>query len=241
MRIRRLSEIDLARFCAVEGDEDLRQKLRLYNLGGGPWSYDPVRKSTADILAARTPMFDTMAEATWDKLAPQISAACTRGKAQASANLLVGKTLFDHRKVYGWDAVKFEMGSLPLGFGETARYWSDILIDDGNGPIIAYFDHRRTGGITKDRHRQIVFSMQNVWIRERYLDLSDARLAVIRFPSNKDLRSVDIRLHKELDLLPYEDLDAAVKRVYLLWAEVSREREDDIRKSGTSRSNPMGF
>ncbi|MNT02802.1 hypothetical protein D3C72_1373110 [compost metagenome] len=241
MRIRRLSEIDLARFCAVEDDENLRQKLRLYNLGGGAWSYDPVRKSKADILCARTPMFDSIAEATWDKLAPQISSACIRGKAQASANLLVAKTLYDYRKAHAWDAVKFEMGSLPLGFGETARYWSDILIDDGNGPIIAYFDHRRTGGITGDRHRQIVFSMQNVWIRERYLDLSDARLAVIRFPSHNDLRSVDIRFHKELDLLSYEDLDAAVKRVYLLWAEVSREREDGVRKTGTGESTPMGF
>lgn len=241
MRIRRLSEIDLARFCAVDDDEALRQELRLYNLGGGAWSYDPVRKSKADILSARTPLFDAISDTPWSKLSAQITAACVRGKTQEAANLLVAKTLYDYRTANEWDALKFEMGSIPLGFGETARYWSDILIDDGDGPIIAYFDHRRSGGITRDRHRQVVFSMQNVWIRERHLDVSDARLAVIRFPSSKDLRSVDIHFHDEANLMSYEDLDAAVKRVYRLWAEVSRDRAEGTRKSGTGGITPMGF
>lgn len=240
MMIRRLSEIDLARFCAVGDDEALKQDLRRYNLGGGSWSYDPVRRSKADILGARIPGFGPIPEPSAEQLRKQIVRACNRGPAQATANWLVGKTLLDYRAEEGWDAVKFEMGFIPLGFGETARYWSDVVIDDGSGPIIAFFDHRREGGIQNADQRRIVHSMQNAWVRERHLDLASARLAVIRFPSAKDERTVDIKLHDESDLIGYDSLDATVKRVYRLWAEVSRERREAAKKAA-SGSNPMGF
>lgn len=240
MKIRRLNEIDLARLCAVQDDNALKQDLRRYNMGGGAWSYDPVRRSTADILGAQIPGFAPIAQPSEKQLKSQIERASTRGKDQAAANWLVGKTLLDHRLANEWMSAKFEMGFMPLGFGETARYWSDVLIDDGQGPIIAFFDHRREGGIQNADQRRIVHSMQNAWIRDRHLDLADARLAVIRFPSQGDERSVDIRFHDESDLLIYEDLDAAVKRVYRLWAEVTREKQG-ASKGAAGSSNPMGF
>jgi hypothetical protein len=241
MMIRRLSEIDLARFCAVGDDEALKQDLRRYNLGGGAWSYDPVRRSKADLLGARIPGFGPIPEPSAEQLKKQIVGACNRGPAQAAANWLAGRTLLEHRLANRWDAVKFEMGFIPLGFGEFARYWSDVVIDDGDGPIVAYFDHRREGGIQNAGHRQIVNSMQNAWVRERHLDLASARLAVIRFPSAKDGRTVDIQFHNDSDLLSYDALDAAVKRVYRLWAEVSRERRDSTRRSASAGPTPMGF
>lgn len=240
MKIRRLNEIDLARLCAIGDDEALRQELRRYNLGGGAWSYDPVRRSTLDILGAQIPGFVSIAQPDERQLCVQIERACTRGPDQVAANWLVAKTLFDYRRARSWRAVRFEMGFMPLGFGETARYWSDVIIDDGDGPIIAFFDHRRGGGIQNAAQRRIVHSMQNAWVRDRHLDLFNARLAVIRFPSQSEGRSVDIHFHDESDLLIYEALDEAVKRVYRLWADVSRERQDGSKKV-VGRPNPMGF
>lgn len=241
MTISRLSEIDLARFCAVEDDDMLKHDLRRYNLGGGSWSYDPVRRSKADLLGARIPSLGPLPEPTWSVLEKQITRACNRGTHQAGANCLVGKTLFDYRTANRWDAVKLEMGFIPLGFGEAVRYWSDVVIDDGMGPLIAFFDHRREGGVHTPAQRRIVNSMQHAWIRERYLDLSSARLAVVRFPSIKDGRGIDIQFHDDADLLDYDALDAAVRRVYRLWAEVSRERSADKKKSGSGGSTPLGF
>ena len=241
MKIRRLNEIDLARFCAITDDDSLRQELRRYNLGGGAWSYDPVRRSIADILNAQIPLFTPIAEPSAEQLQSQITRACNRGAVQAEANWLVGKTLLDYRTKYGWRTVKFLMGSMPLGFGESASYWSDVVIDDGGSLIIAYFDQRREGGIQNAQQRRIVHSMQNAWVRDRHLDLSSAKLAVIRFPSQPEGRAVDIQYHDETNLLQYEDLDAAVKRVYRLWAEVSREKQAKERASGTGGKTPMGF
>ena len=241
MKIRRLNEIDLARFCAINDDEWLRRDLRRYNLGGGAWSYDPVRRSTADVLNAQIPGFPPISEPSAEQVRRQIAGACNRGVVQAEANWLVAKTLREFRKSNGWQSVKFLMGPMPLGFGEVVSYWSDVVIDDGNGLIVPYFDQRREGGIQNSAQRRIVHSMQNAWVRDRHLDLSGARLAVVRFPSVDADRAVDIQFHDDSDLLSYEDLDTAVKRVYRLWAEVSRDKRDEDRARRASGANPMEF
>ncbi len=242
MKIRRLSEMDLARFCALPRGERLDQELRLYSAGGGAWSYDPVRRSTSDIANAQTPLLGPSLHVPWENIAAQIARACNRGEAQRNSNQEVGKVLYDHVAEAGWAAVKVLMGRMPIGFGDSVSYWSDLVVDDGDGPFISYFDHRREHGVTNEAIRQIVFSMQNVWVRERNLDLSDARLAVVRFPVNRreKTRTVHIDFAKEADLLSYDELDSRVRYVYETWARILDERQAD-RKTGTGGSNPFDF
>jgi hypothetical protein len=241
MKIRRLSEIDLARLCTYAAGPSLEQALRNYNTGGGAWSYDPVRASIADILNAKVPLLERMDEVAWPKIARQITSASNRGVEQAAANRLVGKVLFDEARSLGWVAAKFDMARMPIGFGEAVRYWSDVLIDDGHGPIVPFFDHRREHGVTNLDIRRIVFSMQNVWVRDRYPDLADARLAVVRFPSDGDDRSITMDFHVESELLSYEDLNELVRNVYRTWAKVSEVRLETERRKGTGTENPFGF
>jgi hypothetical protein len=239
MSTRRLSEIDLAKFAALSGDM-LERALHAYNTGGGSWSYNPVRHSTADILAAKTPLLDSIAAAPWSSLERQITRACTRGEAQTTANVEVGKTLFEASRRHGWKAAKFDMGRLSIGFGESVSYWSDVVVEDETGLFVPFFDHRRAHGIANQSVRQIVHSMQHLWIRERYPDLMDARLAVVRFPSGSERRGIQIDFHRDVELLSYEELDARVRNVYQVWAQVSHER-DRKKRSGTDGSNPFGF
>lgn len=241
MKIRRLSEIDLARLCTYAPGASLEQALRNYNTGGGAWSYDPVRASTADILNARVPLIGGMVPVEWRKIARQITAASNRGAVQAKANCLVGKVLFDAAKEYSWQAAKFDMARMPIGFGEAVRYWSDVVLDDGQGLIVPFFDHRREHGVANGDVRRIVFSMQNVWVRDRYPDLAEARLAVIRFPSDGDDRSIAIDTHAEAELLSYEELNELVRNVYKTWAKVSDERTETERRTGTGKDNPFRF
>lgn len=241
MKIRRLSEIDLARLCTYPAGSSLEQALRNYNTGGGSWSYDPVRISTADILNAKVPLLDRMIEAPWAKLARQITAASNRGPKQAAANCLVGKVLFDQSRALGWRAAKFDMARMPIGFGEAVRYWSDVVVDDGDGLIVPFFDHRREHGVANVDIRRIVFSMQNVWVRDRYPDLSDARLAVVRFPSDGEDRTIQVDVHVESDLLSYDELNELVRNVYRTWAQVTEERAETERRTGTGKGNPFGF
>ena len=241
MKIRRLSEIDLARLCTYAAGPSLEQALRNYNTGGGSWSYDPVRASTADILNAKVPLIDRMEPVSWSNLARQIASASNRGAAQASANCLVGKVLFDEARELGWRAAKFDMARMPIGFGEAVKYWSDVVLDDGQGLIVPFFDHRREHGVANAEIRRIVFSMQNVWIRDRYPDLAEARLAVVRFPSDGDDRSISIDEHVEIELLSYDELNELVRNVYRTWAKVSDERVEATRRTGTGEGNPFGF
>lgn len=241
MKTRRLSEIDLARLATLPAGGQLESALRLYDAGGGAWSYDPVRESKADILAAKTPLLGSLRVVSWPEIARQIERACNRGERQSRANVEVGKVLFDGARRLGWSAAKVNMGRLSIGLGESVRYWSDVVIDDGDGVFIPFFDHRRDHGIANSAMRRVVFSMQHLWIRERNPDLMDARLAVVRFPSGTDGRSIHLDFHDDAELLSYEDLNNRVRIVYETWARVIDERARKIRRTGTGDPTPFGF
>ena len=240
MSYSRLSEIDLARALSVHPGPSLEAAMRGYNAGGGSWSYGPTRGSTADLLAAQPPMVEVPAP-DWQKLAKQISGACTRGRDQVTANLEVSQVLFDHAGSHGWRTVQEPMGSLSVGFGDSVRYWSDVVIADENGPFIPFFDHRRAGGIANAAIRRVVFSMQNIGVRERNPDLADARLAVVRFPVSRERRTLTVQFSDGRDLMSYEELDAGVRTVYETWARISNDRSKQRQASGGGGSTPFGF
>lgn len=240
MKIRRLSEVDLARFLSYQIGPDLDQRLRSYNAGAGPWSYEPVRFSTADIVDAQIPFLGDCPKPSWDQISNQIQKACKRGKEQIAANVEVGKLLFDYCKEKKWKAVKHPMSVMPIGLKETVRFWCDVVVADEDGPFIPFFDQRRDGGITNAEMRKMVFSMQNIWLRERDVDLAGVRLAVVRFPMSGEQRFIKIDFHNEQELLPYEQLNQKVQAVYEAWARVSSEKTAEQRKTGTG-GNPFGF
>jgi hypothetical protein len=236
----RLSEIDLAKAMSVPPGPALDAEMRRYNAGGGSWSYQPTRESTADILAARCPLIGAIAPVEWPSLARQITAACNRGRAQIDSNLEVSKILFDVARREGWSAVQEPMGRMSIGFGDSVRYWSDVVLADAAGPFIPFFDHRRGGGLTNPNVRRIVFSMQHIGVRERNPDLSDVRLAIVRFPISGETRTMSIHIHDGSDLLAYEELDSRVRAVYETWARVSEGRTA-LRRSGGGGRTPFGF
>jgi hypothetical protein len=221
----------LAKLAALPPGPQLEQALRAYNAGGGAWSYDPVRASSSDIVGARTPLLGSLDPLPWGKIERQIEAGCKKGAVQAEANKEVGKVLFDKTRIERWSAVKFPMGGLPIGIGESVRYWSDLLLANDDGAFIPFFDHRRHHGLSAAGEQQIVFSMQNIWVRERHPDLAEARLAIVRFPCAKGGRTIHIDFHEEADLLSYEELDARVRNVYETWARVSSEKPHSPRRA----------
>lgn len=229
MKIRRFPDIDLARFIALAGGPQLEAALRLYDTGGGFWSYEPVRASTADIVGAVTPLHGAVRSPTWAQLERQITAACKHSEDQVVANTEVGKVLFDEKVKRGLSAVKFQMGRLPIGSGDTVRFWSDIVLADADGPFVPFFDHRRERGIV-GASRNVVFSMQNLWVRERHPDLADVRLAIVRFPSGTPQRSMKIDFHDQGDLLSFDDLDAKARLVYETWSRILKEKAAPKRK-----------
>lgn len=241
MKIRRLSEIDLARLASLPQGATLEQACRNYNAGGGSWSYNPVRNSTADIVGAEMPLFPAMPGTRFEQIESQIKADCTRGDNQETANVEVARVLHDEVQKRNWKAVSLPMGQLRVASREFVRYWSDIVLADESGPFVPFFDHRRGNGVSSKEIMRIVFSMQNVWIRDRIPDLADARLAIVRFPVVKEARQLSVCFHDESKLIPFEELNERIRVVYETWARVSVEKSADIRRTGTGGSTPMGF
>ena len=241
MKTRRLSEIDLAVFVSLTPGHQLEQALRGYNAGGGSWSYDPIRASTPDILEASMPLFGAAMRLDWAKIEEQIARACKRGEEQRSSNVGVGRVLFSAARELKWAAAKFSMGRLPIGFGESVRYWSDIVLADQHGQFIPFFDHRRAHGVADRSARRVIYSMQNIWVRERNPDLASARLAVVRFPCEQDRRFVQVLFHEEGDLLSYEELNSRVSTVYETWARICREKAEPRRGTGTDGQSSWEF
>ena len=182
-------------------------------------------------------MFGALPPLTWAKIEHQIGAACRRGKVQVDANTLVGRALFEAARSADWSAVVFPMGRLPIGIGESVRYWADVVLEDRDGLFIPFFDHRREHGVASAAMRQIVSSLQHLWVRERHPDLAGARLAIVQFPSLAEGRGFRVEYHRESDLLPYDVLNARVRNVYETWARVSAEK---LRKSGTGSGGLFG-
>lgn len=238
MKIRRLSEIDLAKFVALPAGPKLENALRSYNAGGGSWSYEPVRASTSDVLGVATPLYGAVATPSLEIIEEQIRRACRRGEVQIKSNTEVARLLYHFSRNADWKSVAFIMRRMPIGFSESVRFWSDIVVSDENGLFIPFFDHRRAGGLSSNAARQIVFSMQHHWLRERHPDLDSARLAIVRFPCSRDHRSIQIDFHTEDELLTFEELDARVRTVYETWSRVSSERRAEA-KTGTD--NPFRF
>jgi hypothetical protein len=243
MKIRRLSEIDLARFCAIPEGEQLRQALRNYNAGGSAWSYEPVRSSTAELLNASTTLFGSSPRVAWPLLERQVRRACTRGIEQTEANVEAAAILYHFAEALDWQAVKFPMGRLAVGMGEAVRYWADLVLDDGDGPFIPFFDHRRQNGVSNGDIRRIVFSLQDVHVRQQFPDLAEARLAIVRLPCAGSLRSLSLEFHESGELLSYDELNTKVSHVYREWASVLAERDHDRRGTGTSGGGgtPLGL
>lgn len=239
MRHSRLSEIDLAEALNIPPGPALEAAMREYNAGGGFWSYDPARASTSDILGASPPLFD-VTPVPWPQLSDQIRAACKHSDVQIEANLEVSKLLFDAVRDRKWSATKESMGHLSIGFDEGVRYWNDVILFDNNGPFIPFFDHRRRSKLENTEVRHIVFSLQHIGVRERYPDLCEVRLAIIRFPPTRSSRRLEVYFHDGSELLSYEDLDSRVRVVYETWARVSDDRTNARRASGGG-STPLGF
>jgi uncharacterized small protein (DUF1192 family) len=86
--------------------------------------------------------------------------------------------------------------------------------------------------------QQIVFSLQQVGIRDRYPDLESARLAIVQFPVEEEGRGIQFNFQNDTELLSYDEIDARIRVVYETWRRVCAERVHDGRKTGT---NPFGF
>src|ERR1700688_1746307 len=116
MKIRRLSEIDLARIGPLDSGEK-RHRLRLVRVGRAPHTYGPLRGELGDILNLQPEMFGSSAEvAPWETIAAAIVKAANHDS-EAKFNLAVAKSLYDFALEKSIRSYRKSISAWPVGYG----------------------------------------------------------------------------------------------------------------------------
>lgn len=238
MKIRRLSEIDLARVAPL-GREDKLHGLRLLKIGRPPHSYNPLRSSIGDILNLQPEMFASGGEYTpWPQIVHDISRRST-SESEREFNLAVAEALYQfavEQRVRSYDKPIAPWG---IGYGQTVTYWWNLYTVLDRRPCFIFVDPRISKALNRDA-RRFVLSVMHERIRVPDPDFEKARLIVAQFEKGDEGKRV-IRLHElpTSKLFSFDQLNDMIGETYQLWIEILSEREESARRRPTG-STPLG-
>jgi hypothetical protein len=239
MKIRRLSEIDLARIGPLETNEK-RHRLRLLKFGRPPHTYGPLRGQLGDILNLQPEMFGSSTQATpWENISAAILKAASH-EGEAKFNLAVAKSLYDYAIEKNIRSFRKPVSAWPVGYGQAVAYWWNLYTVIEDRPAFIFADPRISNPLTRDG-RKFALSLMHERIRVPDPDFADSKLIVAQFAKGENGARV-IRLFDATDddLFTVDQLNEMIDETYKIWIEVLHERADDERKKA-SGSNPMGF
>jgi hypothetical protein len=239
MKIRRLSEIDLARIGPLDSVEK-RHRLRLLRFGRPPHTYGPLRGQLGDILNLQPEMFGSSTEVTpWETISAAISKAANHD-AEAKFNLAVAKSLYDFALERNVRSYRKPISAWPVGYGQSVSYWWNLYTVLEAQPCFIFADPRISNPLTRDG-RKFVLSLMHERIRVPDPDFAESRLVVVQFGKGEGgARTIRLFDATEGELFNIDQLNEMIDETYKIWIEVLQEREDDGRQRPTG-TNPMGF
>jgi hypothetical protein len=239
MKIRRLSEIDLARIGPLDREEKLH-RLRILKAGKPPHTYNPVRASLGDILNLQPEMFGSGGEYTpWRQIAVDIEKRAF-SESEADFNLAVAEALYEFAVEKQARSYSKPIAPWAVGYGQSVKYWWNLYTVIERRPCFVFVDPRISNPLTQVG-RKFVLSMMHERIRVPDPDFADSRLLVVQLGKAADSKRV-VRLFEPTDsgLFSFDELNEMIDETYRLWIEVLEERADELRKKPTG-STPLGF
>lgn len=239
MKIRRLSEIDLARIAPLEADEK-RHRLRQLKVGRPPHTYAPLRASLGDLLNLQPEMFGSGVPYTpWEKISESISRASSSDD-ERKFNLAVAKSIYDFGSEKQVRSYRKPITPWPVGYDQSVSYWWNLYTVLEDQSCFIFADPRISNPLTRVG-RQFSFSIMHERVRVPDPDFSDSRLLIAQFAKG-DAGARNIRLFDaaDIELFSVEQLNEMIDETYRIWIEVLEERADVERKKAAG-STPMGF
>jgi hypothetical protein len=239
MKIRRLSEIDLARIGPLDSSEK-RHRLRLLRFGRPPHTYGPLRGQLGDILNLQPEMFGSSTEVTpWETISAAIVKAANHD-AEAKFNLAVAKSLYDFALEKNLRSYGKPISAWPVGYGQSVSYWWNLYTVLEDQPCFIFADPRISNPLTREG-RKFVLSLMHERIRVPDPDFAESRLVVAQFGKGEGgARTIRLFNAAEGELYSVDQLNEMIDETYRIWIEVLHERADEERKKAGG-SNPMGF
>lgn len=238
MKTVHLPETDLARIAPLAPAE--RQiALEAIKLGHPPYNLHPSRHRVLDIFNVEVGMFRGSKRPSLSLVENLIRKECTSAE-QTSANLAVARALYNFAERHDIRGLQHEFLALPVGLTEKVTYWSSAVISIDGVPTIPFIDPRLSKKLTRIG-RQFVFSAMHERFRVDE-DLRGVRFAVIQFKGFDDgSRLARMFTNEKIEVIPYEAMKNMVAETYAAWHEILNRREDDVRKSGSGTTGPLGF
>jgi hypothetical protein len=239
MKIRRLSEIDLARIGPLHHVEK-RHRLRQLRFGRPPHVYAPLRSQLGDILNLQPEMFGSTTEVTpWDKISAAIARAASH-EDEAKFNLAVAKSLYDYAVANHVRSFRKPISAWPVGYGQSVSYWWNLYTVLEDQPCFIFADPRISNPLTREG-RKFVLSLMHERIRVPDPDFAKSRLVIAQFGKGEGgIRTIRLFDSAEVELFNFDQLNEMIDETYKIWIEVLNERADEERKKAGG-SNPMGF
>ena len=238
MKIRRLSEIDLARICPVPRDEKIF-RLKQFKLGRPPHTYNPMRASLGDILNLQPELFPGGEYTPWSQIESDIKKRST-SDSEAKFNLAVAKALYEFGKEQGAKSYSKPIPAWSVGYGQSVTYWWNFYSVVDERPCFIFVDPRISNPLTLDA-RKFVLSMMNERIKVPDPDFADSRLIVAQFTKvNEGERAIRLFEPTSAGLFSSDEINEMINETYQLWIEVLAERADEGRQRPAG-TNPMGF
>src|ERR1700731_2721901 len=238
MKIRRLSEIDLARIAPLDREEKI-YRLRLLKAGSPPHTYNPLRGSLGDILNLQFEIFEETAYTPWAKIVKAIERRAT-SEVEATFNLGVAKALYNFGVKKNIRSYRKPITAWPVGYGQSVSYWWNLYSVFDDQPSFMFVDPRISNPLTR-LARKFTFSLMHERIRVQDPDFSEAKLIICQFGKKENreryIRTFDVQ---DSGLFTVDELTAMIDETYRLWIEILEERVEEARKSHTG-TNPMGF
>lgn len=232
MKIRRLSEIDLARIGPLDSTEK-RYRLRLLKSGRPPHTYGPLRAQLGDILNLQPEMFGSSSDPTpWETIAEAISKAAKHDD-EAKFNLAVAKSLHGYAIANSVRSYRKPISAWPVGYSQSVSYWWNLYSVLEDRPCFIFADPRISNPLRREG-RRFVLSLMHERIRVTDPDFAQARLVIAQFGKGEsNSRTIRVFDEAQVDLFSFDQLNEMIDETYRIWIEVLQEREDQARRKPT--------
>ncbi len=231
-KLRRLPESDLARIAPMPSLQ-MRRALESMKLSIPPHSYRPFRQNILDILNVQAGELVELPRTPWETVKRSVERLCKRSESEEKANLAVAEGLYNYASTKELVGRRQEFLPLALGMSAKVTYWSQLVLSIDNGPVVAFFDPRRTKKLT-EVGRRFAFSVMHERIRAADPDYADVRFLIVQFENSKEgSRDPILHFDDDVELFSFAELDAMVRSAYSTWQDVLSEREQEERRTGS--------
>ena len=225
MKLRKISEITLARNATERETQQRVELARLMGDDGPRWGYEQLTRLIPDIFSLRLPLSGPSVPTPFHVIERTLTQRCKHQK-QRTCLIMAAETLHKFVKREGITGRYQQFGKMHMGMAAgNLVYWAPMVLNVEGRPTVIFVDPRRSGRLSENGIR-FVLSMMNEHIRINDPDYSSIRLAVLQIDYGKGGAAEPFfNFDDNVPLFPLNELQSMVDRTYAIWDDLRRGQQ----------------